>query len=70
MGQTNDRTKEDDVNVKFVKLLSQSCSIGLHAVIRIINDDLPSTVEELLDGVFTSVRNLLPKCDRLLTLLP
>jgi hypothetical protein len=70
MGGTDGSTKEDDVNVKLVKFLSQPRPVGLHAIIRIINDDLSSSIEELLDGIFTSIRNLFPKCDRLLALRP
>ena len=63
-------TEEDDVDVKLVKLLSQPRPIGLHTVIRIVNDDLSSPIEESLDSVFTGVRNLFSKCDRLLALCP
>lgn len=59
----DDSTKEDDVDAKLVKFLGQPRSIGLHAVIRIINDNLSSSVEEFLNGVFTSIRNLPPKRD-------
>ena len=63
-------TEENNMNPKLVKFLSQPGSIGLHPVIRIINNDLPSSIKEFLDGIFACVRNLLPECDRLLALRP
>jgi len=58
------------MNAKFVKFLGQSRPVGLHAVIRIINDDLSSSIEEFLNGIFTSIRDLFPKRNRLLALRP
>jgi len=66
----DDSTKEDDVNVKLVEFLRQPRPVSLHTIIRIINDDLSSSIEEPLDGIFACVRNLSPKFDRLITLRP
>ena len=63
-------TEEDDVNVKFIKFLSQPRSICFHTVIRVINDDLSSPIEKFLDGVLTGICNLFPKCNGLLALCP
>jgi len=67
-GCADDSTKEDDVNVKLVKFLSQPRPIGLHAIVRIINNDLSSSIEESFDCIFACVRDLSPKRDRLLAL--
>lgn len=66
----DDDTKEDDVNAKLIEFLRQPRPICFHSVICIVNDDLPSPIEEPLDGVFTRICNLLPKRDRLLALCP
>jgi len=58
------------MNTEFIKFLSQPRPVGLHAVVRIINDDLSSSIEELLDGIFTSIGDLFPECNRLLALRP
>ena len=70
VGHADDSTKEDDVNAKLVEFLRQPRPVGLHPIIRIINDDLPSSIEEPLDGIFACVRNLPPKFDRLIALRP
>jgi len=69
-GCADDSTKEDDVNVKLVEFLCQPRPVGLHTIIRIIDDDLSSSIEEPLDGIFACVRNLPPEFDRLFALRP
>jgi len=58
------------MDVKLVEFLRQPRPVGLHTIIGIINDDLPSSIEEPLDSIFTCVRNLSPKLDRLFALRP
>ena len=69
-GYEDGSTKEDDVNAELVEFLSQSCPIGLHTIICIINNDLPSSIEEFLDGIFACVCNLFPERHRLFALRP
>ena len=58
------------MNIKLVKFLRQPRPVGLHTIIRIINDDLSSPIEEPLDGIFACVRDLSPKFDRLVAFRP
>lgn len=63
-------TEEDDVNAELIEFLSQPRSICFDTVIRVINDDLSSTIEKFLDSVLTGIRNLFPKSNGFLALRP
>jgi hypothetical protein len=58
LGFSDESTKENDVNSELVEFLGQPRPICFHTVIRVVNDDLPSPIEEFLDGIFACVRNL------------
>ena len=58
-------TKEDYVDVCSIELLCEDFAGIATSIIGIVNNNLPTTVEEIPDELFATLRNLIPQRDGL-----
>lgn len=57
------------MDARLVELLRHSIAALSRAVVRVVDHDLPSRVEEIPDLLLTALEDCLPQLDRLLALL-
>ena len=69
MKEHGNRTKEDYVDIGFMRFLGKLLSFGSGTVVRIVDDDLTSRVEEVPHELLAPAHDLGPQRDSLRALL-
>ena len=64
MGAETANTEHDDVNARLVELLRHRVTTFACPVVGVVNDDLPTRVEEVPDELFASRQDLLSQGNR------